>query len=68
MFEGARRFGLTDREVLRSLELSMLLVDDETTVGELVDELAGTLAQSIVFKERRSSGEAGLSPAPPADS
>ena len=48
IFEGAKQFGLTDGEVLRSLDRSVLRVGDEATVGELVDELR--LSQPQVSK------------------
>lgn len=62
IFEGARQFGLTDGEVLRSLDQSLLRVGDDATVGELVDELAGVLAQSILQKERRAPAEEQRAP------
>ncbi|HYO46721.1 MAG TPA: hypothetical protein VEY33_08540 [Gemmatimonadota bacterium] len=57
MFEGAKQFGLTDGEVLQSLDHSLREVGDEATVGELVDELAGALARTILGKEQRAPAE-----------
>jgi hypothetical protein len=53
MFDGARQFGLTDAEVLETVDRCLYEVGADASVGELVDELTGALAQSIVAKQRR---------------
>jgi hypothetical protein len=53
MFDGARHFGLTDAEVLETVDRCLYEVGADASVGELVDELTGALAQSIVAKQRR---------------
>jgi hypothetical protein len=59
MVDGAKQFGLTDAEVLAALDLCVYEVGTDATVEELLDELSGVLARSIIGKQRRtlSDGE-----------
>jgi hypothetical protein len=62
IFDGARRFGLTDGEVLLALDESLCRVDTDATVAELLEELTGTLAQSILSKSQRTLAEEQRAP------
>jgi hypothetical protein len=57
VFDGAKRFGLTDCEVLQTVDHSLCEVDGDTTVAEFLDELNGALARSIICKQQRTHSE-----------
>jgi hypothetical protein len=53
IFEGARHFGLTHREVWRTVDECLEAMDQDATVAEYIDELTGALARRVLAKERR---------------
>jgi hypothetical protein len=53
IFDGAKRFGLTDEEVWRTVNESLYQVGRDATVPEYLDELTEALARRILSKERR---------------
>ena len=53
MFDAAKQFGLTDDEVWQTVNDSLCGADDDATVGECLQELAGALARRILSKQRR---------------
>jgi hypothetical protein len=55
VFDGAKSFGLTDCEVLQTVDESLCEVDGDTTVAEFLDELNGALARNIICKQQRTS-------------
>ena len=57
VFEGAKRFGLTEDEAWRALDDSLDKVGRNATVSEYLDELVGTLASRILSKQRRGASE-----------
>jgi hypothetical protein len=58
MFDGAKRFGLTDDEIWQTVDDCLLQVGGEATVSEYLGELSGALARHILAKQRRTvSGE-----------
>ena len=62
IFDGAKRFGLTDAEVWQAFDESMDEAGPDATVSEYVQELTGELARRILHKQRRqrpSRGAAG---------
>jgi hypothetical protein len=54
VFDGAKSFGLTDCEVLQTVDQSLCEADGDTTVAEFLDELNGELARTIICKQQRS--------------
>jgi hypothetical protein len=54
MVDGANKFGLTDAEVLEAVDACVYEVGTDASVAELLDELSGALARSIIGKERRT--------------
>jgi hypothetical protein len=54
VFEGAKRFGLTDGEVLQTVDESLCEIESDTTVAEFLDELSGALARNIICKQQRT--------------
>jgi hypothetical protein len=54
MIDGARHFGLTDAEVLETIDRTLWAVGPDATVEELLEELTGVLARDILDKERRA--------------
>jgi hypothetical protein len=57
VFASAKQFGLTDREVLRTVGECLSGVDADESVGELRDQLSAALARSILCKEQRRLSE-----------
>jgi hypothetical protein len=53
IFDGAKRFGLTDEEVWQTVNESLYQVGRDATVPEYLDELTEALARRILSKERR---------------
>jgi hypothetical protein len=53
VFEGAKRFGLSDDEVWQTVNDSLHRAGGDATVAEYLDELTGALARRIVSKQRR---------------
>jgi hypothetical protein len=53
IFDAARRFGLTDDEVWKTVDASLDGAGRDATVRECLDDLAGALARRILAKERR---------------
>jgi uncharacterized membrane protein YebE (DUF533 family) len=54
MVDGAKQFGLTDAEVLAAIDACVYEVGDDASVAELLEELSGVLARSIIGKHRRT--------------
>jgi len=54
MIDGAKQFGLTDAEVLATVDDCVYEVGPDGSVADLLDELAGALAHSILAKQRRT--------------
>jgi hypothetical protein len=54
MFDGAKQFGLTDAEVLATVDDCVYEVGPDGSVADLLDELAGALAHGILAKQRRT--------------
>jgi hypothetical protein len=54
VFDGARQFGLNDGEILQAIDRCLYEVGTDASVAELLDELTGALAQSILLKEQRA--------------
>ena len=52
VFEGARRFGLTEQETWCDVDASLSVVGSDATISEYLDELAGALARRILSKQR----------------
>jgi hypothetical protein len=52
IFDGAKSFGLSDDEVWRMVNESMHAAGADATVSAYLDELTGSLARSILHKER----------------
>jgi hypothetical protein len=60
VFDGAKQFGLTDGEVLQSVNECVYEVGTDASVAELLDALTGGLARDILAKEQRAlSSEQG---------
>jgi hypothetical protein len=55
VFDGARRFGLTDAEVWRAFDESLAEACPDATVSDYVHELTGELARRILHKQRRTT-------------
>ena len=53
IIDGARQFGLSDAEVLASVDDCMYEVGTDATVTELLEELTTALARGIVAKQQR---------------
>jgi hypothetical protein len=57
IFDGARRFGLSDAEVWRAFDESLDEAGPDATVADYVHELTGELARRILWKQRCSAAE-----------
>jgi hypothetical protein len=55
VFNSARQFGLSDDDVLRTFDETLREVGEDATISEYLDELSGTLAKSILVRERERS-------------
>jgi hypothetical protein len=55
IFEGAKSFGLSDKEAWRAVDDSLHEVGTEATVAEYLDELTGALARRILATARHSA-------------
>jgi hypothetical protein len=55
IFDGARHFGLIDREIWRTVDECLEAMGQDATVAEYIDELTGSLARRILAKQRRVS-------------
>ena len=53
VFDGARRFGLTETEVWQAFDTSLAEAGPDATVSDYIDELTGELARRIVREHRR---------------
>jgi hypothetical protein len=53
VFDGAKRFGLSDEEVWRAFDDMLEETGAEASVAEYLDELTGELARRILCKQRR---------------
>jgi hypothetical protein len=60
VFDGAKCFGLTEREVWQAFDESLTEAGPDATVSEYVHELTGELAQRILQKQRRAPAEEGV--------
>ena len=59
VFESARQFGLSDKDVLRTFDETLWTVGEDATMSEFLEELSGTLARSILARERDRSRRGG---------
>ena len=57
IFDGARRFGLSDAEVWQAFDDSLDEGGLDATVADYVQELTGELARRILWKQRCSAAE-----------
>jgi hypothetical protein len=57
IFEGAKRFGLTEDEAWRAIDDSLDEVGGDATVSEYLDALAGTMAHRILIKQRHTAAQ-----------
>jgi hypothetical protein len=55
VFDGARRFGLTDAEIWQTFDESLAEAGPDATMSDYVHELTGELARRILHKQRRTS-------------
>jgi hypothetical protein len=55
VFESARQFGLSDEDVLQTLDEALWAVGEDARMSEYLDELSGTLARRILARERDRS-------------
>jgi hypothetical protein len=55
IFDGARHFGLIEREIWRTVDECLEAMDQDATVAEYIDELTGALARRVLAKQRRVS-------------
>ena len=55
VFDSARQFGLSDDQILRTVDETLGAVGEDATVSEYLDELSGTLARRILVVERDRS-------------
>jgi hypothetical protein len=55
IFDGARRFGLSDAEVWRAFDECVDEAGPDATVADYVEELTGELARRILRKQRCSA-------------
>ena len=53
IFDGAKAFGLSDREVWQTVNRAMYAAGPDATVSEYLEELTGALARGILHEERR---------------
>jgi hypothetical protein len=53
VFDGAKRFGLSDQEVWRAFDDCLDETGSDASVAEYLDELTGELARRILCKQRR---------------
>jgi hypothetical protein len=60
VFDGAKRFGLTDEEVWRAFDDCLDETGADASVFEYFDELTGELARRILQKQRRAPAEEGV--------
>lgn len=60
IFEGARRFGLTEDEAWRVVDDSLAEVGRDATTSEYLEELVGALAHRILTKQRETASKARL--------
>jgi hypothetical protein len=61
VFDGAKRFGLSDQEVWRAFDDSLDEMGADASVAEYLDELTGELARRILHKHRRAPSEERVS-------
>jgi hypothetical protein len=54
VFDCAKQFGLTDGEVLRTVNECLCEADSDASVAEFLDELTGVLARNILHKEQHT--------------
>jgi len=54
VFDGAKRFGLSDEEVWRAFDEALDETGADVSVAEYLDELTGELARRILCKQRRT--------------
>jgi hypothetical protein len=57
IFDSARKFGLTDAEVLAAVDGCVYEIGTDASVAELMDELTAALAREIVAKQQRALSE-----------
>jgi hypothetical protein len=57
IFEGAKRFGLTEEEAWWAIDECLSEVGKDATISEYLEELTGALAQRILSKQRRIPSE-----------
>jgi len=57
IFDGARRFGLSDAEVWQAFDESLDEAGADATVADYVQGLTGELARRILWKQRCSAPE-----------
>jgi hypothetical protein len=57
IFDGARRFGLSDVEVWQAFDESLDEAGPHATVADYVHELTGELARRILWKQRCNAAE-----------
>ena len=55
IFDGARRFGLSDAEAWQAFDDSLDQAGPDATVADYVEELTGKLARRILWKQQRGS-------------
>jgi hypothetical protein len=55
VFESARQFGLSDADVLQTLDEVLGTVGEDAPVSTYLDELSGALARCILVRERERS-------------
>jgi hypothetical protein len=60
IFDGARRFGLTEDEAWRVVDDSLAEVGRDATISEYLELLVGALAQRILTKQRGTDSRARL--------
>jgi hypothetical protein len=53
MFDGARKFGLSDDAVWETIDGVLLAVGGEATLAEYLDDVSGALAARILAEQRR---------------
>jgi hypothetical protein len=56
VFESARQFGLSDDQILRTLDETLGAVGEDATVADYLDELSGSLARRILAAQRDRGG------------
>jgi hypothetical protein len=57
IFDGARRFGLTDEEAWDAFDVTLTEVGTDATMDEYLDELTGELARRVLDKQRGTPSE-----------